>query len=117
MFKPLISGLIGGQNEYMPGFALGQQGLQIQLQLAQAADVCDTTTGKSTEYVLKGLRCNCNTITVASELQSSSSTPKFGRNQGYHLSGRLWNPGWALFVSVVATSRHQNRSNVCARHS
>lgn len=33
IFKPLLSGLLQGQNKLLPGFILGQQGLQIQLEL------------------------------------------------------------------------------------
>ena len=73
VFKPMISGLISGQNKYLPGFALGQQGLQIQLHCAQAADICNTLAGKSTQYVLKDLRVNCNTIMVSIELMNSYS--------------------------------------------
>ena len=71
VLKPLIFGLISGQNKYMPCFALGLQGLQIQLQLAQANDVCDTRAGKSPQYVRKDWRVNCDTIMVASDLLNS----------------------------------------------
>ncbi|MDA8584167.1 hypothetical protein N9L68_08020 [bacterium] len=71
VFKPLISGLISGQNKFMPGFILGQQGLQLQLQVAQANDVVNAGPDKSNYYVLRDLRVNCNTIMVASELMDS----------------------------------------------
>ena len=38
VFKPTLSGLLQGQSKWIPGFVLGQQGLQIQLELANASD-------------------------------------------------------------------------------
>ncbi|MDA8582768.1 hypothetical protein N9L68_01015 [bacterium] len=90
VFKPLISGLISGHNKYMLGWALGSQGLQLQLQLAQANDVVDTGTNKSNSYVLRDLRVNCNTIMVDSGLMNSYSQ--------HLLSGR------SFFLSFVGQS-------------
>ncbi|MDA8584294.1 hypothetical protein N9L68_08655, partial [bacterium] len=88
VFKPLISRRITGQNKYMPGFALRQQGLHIHLQLTQANDVVDTGADKSNQYVLGDLRVNCNTIMVASYLMNSYSQ--------HLLSGR------SLFIPFVS---------------
>jgi hypothetical protein len=77
VFKPTLSGLLQGQSKWIPGFVLGQQGLQIQLELASASDsLTGPFTGSgaySSTYHITDARACANTITVNSELMSSCS--------------------------------------------
>ena len=67
-FSPALSGLVQGQSKWIPGFVLGQQGLQIQLALANARDTLAgpiTWDGaKSQTYHITDARAGANTITV-----------------------------------------------------
>lgn len=79
VYKPTLSGLLQGQIKWAPGMVLGQQGPQIQLELANASYFVagpanpDASGAMSQSYTITDARACANTITVTSELMPSYS--------------------------------------------
>ena len=65
----LLSGLMNC-GKLLTGSALGGNGLQIQLKLADGASCCSTADNHSHPYSISDLRVCCNTLMLAGELQN-----------------------------------------------
>ena len=67
IFKPLLSGLLQVQSKLIPGFALGQQGLLVELELCNALDnINGEAANNSVSWDITDARVCYNSITVNS---------------------------------------------------